>query len=90
MLSFENCDRLKYGLNGIALPGDLFSSVKKLLQSSLVKTAVGGPCMETLRMLTPPLEATNVENEEIAVFERYGTDWLIEAVWGLIGWDLMA
>jgi hypothetical protein len=69
--------------------GDLLSKGKKLLQSTLVKSAVGGAGLETLRLPTPPAEESisilGVNN----VDERFGSDWLIETVWALIGWDLI-
>jgi hypothetical protein len=69
--------------------GDLLSKGKKLLQSTLVKSAVGGGELETLRLPTPPAEESisilGANNEN----ERFGSDWLIETVWALIGWDLI-
>jgi hypothetical protein len=68
---------------------DLLSKRKKLLQSTLVKSAVGGAELETLRLPTPPAEESlsilGVNN----VDERFGSAWLVETVWALIGWDLI-
>lgn len=67
--------------------GDLLSKTKKLLQSTLVKSAVGGPDLESLRLPTPPLDMSDVAQEDGV--EKYGKDWLIEMVWGLVGWDIV-
>ncbi|KUJ21955.1 uncharacterized protein LY89DRAFT_390190 [Mollisia scopiformis] len=67
--------------------GDLLSKSKRLLQITLVKSAVGGADLESLRLPTPPLETSNVATEER--LEKYGKEWLIEMVWGIIGWDIV-
>jgi hypothetical protein len=73
-----------------ALSGDLLSLAKKLLQSTLMKSAVGGPDLETLRLPTPPIEETDSSVEVGEEVEKYGSEWLIESVWGIIGWDMIA
>jgi hypothetical protein len=73
-----------------ALTGDLLSRTKKLLQSTLVKSAVGGPNLETLRFPTPPIEDLEPQAEIGDEVENYGSEWLIESVWGIIGWDIIA
>lgn len=68
---------------------DLLIKAKKLLQSTLMKSAVGGEELETLRLPTPPVERTTLPAAKGAGVERYGSDWLVETVWALIGWDLV-
>lgn len=71
------------------LSSNFFSKIKKLLQSTLVKSAVGGTDLETLRLPTPPLEETELivgEDE----FEKFGAGWLVRSVWCLVGWDMIA
>ncbi|CZR57302.1 uncharacterized protein PAC_07191 [Phialocephala subalpina] len=67
--------------------GNLLSKAKELLQSTLMKSAVGGADLDGLRLPTPPPEMSIVS--DVADMEKYGKDWLIEMVWGLIGWDLV-
>lgn len=67
--------------------GNLLSKAKELLQSTLMKSAVGGADLDSLRLPTPPPEITNTSDANDV--EQYGKDWLIERVWGLIGWDLV-
>ncbi|KAE8444895.1 hypothetical protein EG329_014143 [Mollisiaceae sp. DMI_Dod_QoI] len=69
------------------LSGDLLSKAKKILQSTLVKGAVGGAELESLRLPIPPKEMTDVGTG--SGIRKYGKDWLIEMVWGLIGWDMI-
>ncbi len=73
------------------LPGNLLllSKVKRLLQSTLMKSTVGGEELETLRLPAPPQERMEVQNVVGIGAEKYGSDWLIETVWALIGWDLI-
>jgi hypothetical protein len=72
-----------------ALGGDLLSKAKFLIQSTLVKSTVGGLGLDSLKLPTPPEEPLS---HLIAAsdLELYGPDWLIESVWALIGWDLVA
>lgn len=71
------------------LSGDVLLKAKKLLQSTLMKKAVGGEELETLRLPTPPIETSEVVVPKRPKLERYGSDWLVETIWALIGWDLM-
>ncbi|KHJ32695.1 hypothetical protein EV44_g5909 [Erysiphe necator] len=67
---------------------DLLSRATYLLQSTLVKSAVGGDDMESLKSPIPPTERINfnsVDQEE----EKFGPEWLLEKVWAIIGWDLI-
>ncbi|KAI1003422.1 hypothetical protein K3495_g4785 [Podosphaera aphanis] len=61
-----------------------------LLQSTLVKSAVGGNHLESFRMPTPPAEEPQTAVDENSSVERYGSEWLLENVWTLVGWDLVA
>jgi hypothetical protein len=71
------------------LSGDLLLKARKLLQSTLMKSTVGGEDLEALRLPTPPAERTDFEIPEASRIEPYGSDWLVEMVWTLIGWDLV-
>jgi len=73
----------------LALSGDLLYKAKKLLQSTLIKSAVGGPDLETLRLPTPPLEV-EMQVEIHDEVEKYDSEWLVQSLWGIIGWDLIA
>lgn len=76
--------------SSLALSNNFFSKFKKLLQSTLVKSAVGGPDLETLRFTTPPIEETELVVEARDAFEKYGPEWLVQSVWSLVGWDMIA
>lgn len=67
--------------------GNLLSKAKELLQSTLMKYVVGSADLDSLRLPTPPPEMSNISDE--GDIEKYGRDWLIEMVWGLIGWDIV-
>ena len=73
-----------------ASPADLLSKAKNLLQSTLVKSAVGGPDLETLRLPTPPMEEAELITDVDEEIEKYGSEWLVHSVWGIIGWDMIA
>jgi hypothetical protein len=74
----------------LAFSSDLLSKAKKLLQSTLVNCAVGGPGLESLRLPTPPIEEVDVQFEVDDQAEKYGSEWLVQSVWGIIGWDMIA
>lgn len=84
-----NAGSLRQGSVHGVFSADLLVKAKKLLQSTLMKSAVGGEDLETLRLPTPPVERTVLPAAKGAGVERYGSDWLVETVWALIGWDLM-
>ncbi|KAK2629322.1 hypothetical protein QTJ16_000142 [Diplocarpon rosae] len=71
-----------------AAPGDMLSKTRKLLQSTLLKSTVGGIELESLRLPRPPSESSDLQQDD-AVVEKYGKEWLLEIVWGLVGWDLV-
>ncbi|POS82775.1 hypothetical protein EPUL_005742 [Erysiphe pulchra] len=66
----------------------LFSRVTFLLQSTLVRSALGGENMESLRLPTPPAEGVKLNSVE-GKEEKYSSEWLLEKVWDIIGWDLI-
>ncbi|KAH6724218.1 hypothetical protein BKA61DRAFT_664919 [Leptodontidium sp. MPI-SDFR-AT-0119] len=67
-------------------PGEMLNKAKKKLQGTLLQSMLGEIDSESFR---PPKEPTTVsEVEDMRVDgERYGKEWLLETVWGLIGWD---
>ncbi|PVH89624.1 hypothetical protein DL98DRAFT_647356 [Cadophora sp. DSE1049] len=74
--------------SGSATTGDMLSKAKKLLQSTLLKSTIGGPELESLRLPRLPTEISNVDDMRTDV-EKYGKEWLLETIWGLIGWDMV-
>jgi len=67
---------------------DLLAKARKKIQSSLVKSAVGGHELEGLRPAKPPEQDIDYSPLTMPHVERYGSEWLLEAVWALVGWDL--
>lgn len=74
------------GLN--SLSGAMLSKSKKLLQSTLLKSMLGGVELESLKLPRPPTESSSLP-ADVTCVEKYGKEWLLETVWGLVGWDLM-
>jgi hypothetical protein len=68
---------------------DLVSKSKMLIQSTLLKGAVGGDNLASLELPAPPGEESNFSVEAADKVERYGPEWLVEIVWALIGWDMV-
>lgn len=66
---------------------NVLSRVTLLLQSTLVKSAIGESNMESLGMLTPPTEQLGQVSDEGE--ENYGSEWLLGRVWAIVGWDLI-
>jgi hypothetical protein len=71
-------------------PSDLLTKARKLLQNTMVKCAVGGSDLETLRLPTPPIEEVESPIEVDEEVEKYGSEWLVHSVWGIISWDMIA
>lgn len=69
-------------------PSNLLAKAKVLLQSTLLKTALGCNELETLKLPSVPADALEFSVNE-STGKEYGSDWFLEAVWALIGWDLM-
>ena len=78
------------GSAGLSLSGDMLLKARKLLQSTLVKSAVGGADLEALRLPTPPVEDSEVFVQTANADRCFGPEWVVETLWGLIGWDLVA
>ena len=86
--NLANQTRLR-GVGTISVPpGNLLAKAKVLLQSTLVKTTLG--CDELITLNRPPVPA---EAPDSVIGERAGdfhvSDWFLEQVWALIGWDLV-
>ncbi|KAI6712851.1 hypothetical protein JHW43_004668 [Diplocarpon mali] len=71
-----------------AASGEVLGKARKLLQSTLWKSTVGGAELESLRLPRPPSESSDLQQDKAGV-EKYGKEWLLETVWGLVGWDLV-
>jgi hypothetical protein len=67
---------------------DLLVKARKMIQSSLVKSALGGEELQSLKMPTTPDEEEPQTLEISTRVEMYGPEWLLESVWALVGWDL--
>ncbi|KAK0125449.1 hypothetical protein ONS95_000537 [Cadophora gregata] len=78
----------KSSLSGSATTGDILRKAKKLLQSTLLKSTIGGLELESLRVPRLPTEISLVDDATTNVL-KYGKEWLLETVWGLIGWDMV-
>jgi hypothetical protein len=68
--------------------GDLLVKARKLIQSSLVKSAIGGEGLVGLKQPVPPEEDGYIALEIDTGVERYGPEWLLESVWAVVGWEL--
>jgi len=60
-----------------------------LIQSTLLKSTVGGDDLASLELPAPPTEESNFAVEAADKVECYGPEWLVEIVWALIGWDII-
>ena len=80
----DNCLQIPAGSASIAT--DLVSKANILIQSTLVKSTIGGVGLESLKLPSPPEEAFHCAIET-GDMELYGSDWLIGSVWALVGWD---
>lgn len=67
----------------------LLHKAKLLIQSTLVKSTVGGVDLESLEWPPPPEEMVEYPVETIATGEKYGSEWFVESVWVLIGWEMV-
>jgi hypothetical protein len=66
---------------------NLILKARKMIQSSLVKSAVGGEALQSLRTPNRPEEGQYTSDFVVPV-DMYGSEWLLESVWALIGWEL--
>jgi len=70
---------------------DLVTKGRKLIQSALLKSAVGAEVLEGLKL--PILPEDHVDYVPVGVdirAEKYGSEWFLESVWALVGWELAA
>lgn len=85
----KNLDHLKR-INSLgpllSLPRDLVSSKMRLVQSTLIKFAIGGDNLASLE-LPAPIEESDLPVEAMDKVELHSPEWLIGEVWALIGWD---
>ncbi|EPQ63040.1 Bgt-3672 [Blumeria graminis f. sp. tritici] len=72
-----------------SLSDNLLLKTNMLLQGTLVKSAVGSNDLEGLRLPVPPIEKSRSEYSEGLPVNGYGSEWLLETVWKLVGWDLV-
>lgn len=66
--------------------GDLLKKAKRLLVNTLEKTGFGRDIGQTL--LSPATSGDLPQPLVTTVTERYSSDWYVEKVWELIGWDV--
>jgi hypothetical protein len=71
----------------VDLHGNFISKAKKLMQETLVKSAVGAD-VEGLKLPAQPEEAETYSPGVSNCVEQYGSEWFLEAVWALVGWEL--
>jgi hypothetical protein len=75
--------------NANSSSSDFLVKARKLIQSSLLKSAVGGTELQGLNMPNPPADEDAHYIPQIASsVALHGSEWLIESVWALIGWEL--
>jgi hypothetical protein len=66
------------------------SQAKKLVQETLLKGAVGDADMEGLKLPEVPSdEMFPIIQSGVYDSEQYGSEWFLEAVWALVGWELV-
>ncbi|KAH7342708.1 hypothetical protein BKA65DRAFT_586742 [Rhexocercosporidium sp. MPI-PUGE-AT-0058] len=74
--------------SGSTTRGETLRKAKKKLQGALRQSILGEIDPESLKLPEIPIEMNEVEDTRVGV-ERYGKEWLLETVWGLIGWDMV-
>jgi hypothetical protein len=85
-----NAQKRRGGSGISALSSDLLSKVNMLVQNTLLKCTIGGSKFETLKLPTPPPPEDSTPPVETPGVEPYGSDWLVETMWALVGWDFVA
>ena len=65
--------------------GDMIWKAKKKMQEQLVKSAIGSDT-EGFEWLAPPETAEVYTTEANA--EQYESEWFLQSVWALVGWEL--
>lgn len=69
--------------------GSLIAMARKLVQETLVKSAVGAD-VEGLKLPAVPEDAEVYSPGVSHYVEQYGSEWFLESVWALVGWELAA
>ena len=67
---------------------DFLGKAKKRIQSSLLKSAVGGHGLVALRLPPPPEDDACIALDIDSGVEKYGPEWLLESIWAVVGWQL--
>ncbi|KAG0648961.1 hypothetical protein D0Z07_4820 [Hyphodiscus hymeniophilus] len=68
------------------LNGHTLSMVKRRMQEQLIKSAVGSDA-EGLKLPIPPEDA-EVYSDGVSLENKDESEWFLEAVWALVGWEL--
>lgn len=68
--------------------GALLQQWKNAFQDTLLQSTLGEDHPQSLRLPEPPEEMSIIEDTRVGG-ERYGKQWLLEKVFGLIGWDMV-
>ncbi|KAL2075570.1 hypothetical protein VTL71DRAFT_513 [Oculimacula yallundae] len=76
------------GTNEPRVIGELLKKVRTLLQSTLLQNTLGTNDLGGLTLPPAPAEMSEIEDTRQGE-EKYGKEWLLETVWGLLGWDLV-
>ncbi|RFU24830.1 hypothetical protein B7463_g11509, partial [Scytalidium lignicola] len=75
------------------LVGGLLEKEKRRLQSTLVQSIIGGGptlAFQDVLKLRPKPETEDVEPpNECDDLEKNGSNWFIDSIWALVGWDMM-
>ncbi|CZS95585.1 uncharacterized protein RAG0_05184 [Rhynchosporium agropyri] len=74
--------------SGSVISGQLLNKVRKQLQEILLESTLGGVDLEIMQLPTIPSDLGDIEDTSDKE-EQYGKEWLLERVWGLIGWDMV-
>ena len=65
---------------------NLVRQAEKRIQATLINGAIGG-LADTLKQPIVPEGALHMADENSTI-EQYGSEWLVEKVWTLVGWNL--
>jgi hypothetical protein len=65
----------------------LLIKARKRLQETLIKYTVGGKELDSLAMPENP-DHLDDDVEPSCEAEKYSREWLLESVWGIVGWEL--
>ncbi|KAF4636782.1 hypothetical protein G7Y89_g1282 [Cudoniella acicularis] len=67
----------------------LVDKAKMVVQSTLVKSALGGEEFESLKLPAPPMEGNIFLEADVVGAEAYGSEWFVDIVWAIVGWDMV-